>query len=350
MNDQLLNTYVFEVGRHLAGRNRADIEAEIRSTLQDMLDERSQKTGKAVDEDMTLEVLKEYGSPEKVAATYVGERYLIGPLFYPTFLTVLRIALSVIAVLALVVQGINVSHATVSFQAIFVAILNAVGNFLAIGLTAFGIMVFIFALIERAIAYSGVQIDGLQSPKERLWDPRTLLKTPAASRIKLGETILEIVGACAAIVIFNLYPQIIGFGYAPNGSWYIGAGSSSYTPLLSPAFFHFVPYLTAVWVLTILLDIALLLMGHWSVPTRIAQIGLRILNILIAAAMLAAPSLLAVTAASLTAILGNARSAATLITTLSLGIRILLGLSIFGSAVEIIRALYRLVIIDLASR
>ena len=70
MNSNLIDNYVSEIGRRLPRQTRNDIEAEIRSTLQDMLDERSQKAGKPVDEEMTLEVLKAYGAPEKVAASY----------------------------------------------------------------------------------------------------------------------------------------------------------------------------------------------------------------------------------------------------------------------------------------
>jgi len=45
MNTNLIDNYVSEVGRRLPRKTRSDIEAEIRSILQDMLDERSQKTG-----------------------------------------------------------------------------------------------------------------------------------------------------------------------------------------------------------------------------------------------------------------------------------------------------------------
>ncbi len=38
----LIDRYIAEVGKHLPRKNRADIEAEIRSTLEDMLDERKQ--------------------------------------------------------------------------------------------------------------------------------------------------------------------------------------------------------------------------------------------------------------------------------------------------------------------
>ena len=80
-------------------------------------------------------------------------------------------------------------------------------------------------------------------------------------------------------------------------------------PLLSEAFFYFVPYLTLVWVLTILLDIVLLRMGYWNAVTRISLIGLKVVSIVIAAAMLGVPSLLAITTASLTAAIGDAEAA-----------------------------------------
>ena len=76
----LVDRYVHEVGRRLPRRSRSDIEAEIRSTIEDMLDGYAEKQGSEVDEDMVVEVLREFGQPEKVAASYhTGKQYLIGP-------------------------------------------------------------------------------------------------------------------------------------------------------------------------------------------------------------------------------------------------------------------------------
>lgn len=347
MSTSLIDAYVSEVGRRLSRRNRSDIEAELRSTLQDMLDERSQKSGRAVDEDMILEVLREYGSPEKVATTYTGERSLIGPQFYPSFIAILRIVLVVLGVLALAGLILSLSHSTLTFQAVGLAILKAIGSFIASGLTAFGNVVLVFALIEWAVAYSGAPLKAINLSLEKEWNPRSLLKTLAPSRISMGNVIGDLVGAFAAIVIFNFYPQVLGFGYARGGVWYIGAGSGTYTPLLSEGFFHFVPFLTVVWILTIVLDLVLLRMGQWSVPTRIGQIVIRVFNIIIAAGLLSVPSLLGMTPAFLTVVLGNAATASSLLNTLNIVLRVLLWLSIFGSGVEIVRSLYRLMMHDL---
>ena len=130
----------------------------------------------------------------------------------------------------------------------------------------------------------------------------------------------------------------------------MGAGNAITTPLLSQAFFHFVPTLTVVWVLTILLDIFLLRMGRWNVPTRLFFIALKIINIVIAAAMLGGASLLAITTASLTTAMGSAVSAQTLVNMLNLFVRIALWLGIFGSVVEIIRAIARMAANEIGPR
>jgi hypothetical protein len=347
MSTNLIDSYVSEVGRRLPRKMRTDIEAEIRSILQDMLEERSQKTGKPVDEEMTLEILKSYGAPDKVAANYLGDRYLVGPRLYPIFMLVLRIALTVIGVLAAIGLGIALSQVTLTPANALQTTLKAFGSFFTSAFTAIGNIVIIFAIVEWALFSAGgkAEIKGL--PKEKEWDPRSLTKISSPNQVKMGETIMEIVGCFVAIVLFNFYPQVIGFtsslnGLVESGNWAVGFGSLKFVPLLSEAFFHFVPYLTIVWVLTIILDIVLLRTGYWNAWTRIASIGLKIINIIIAAAMLAVPSLLAVTTASLTSAFGDANAARTLMSLLNQVVRIGLWISIIGNAIEIIRAVLRI--------
>ncbi len=352
MTTNLIDTYVSEVGRRLPGKNRADIQAEIRSILQDMLEERSQKTGKPVDEEMTLEVLKEYGAPEKIAATYQGERYLIGPRLYPIFMLVLRIVLIVTGVLAAIGLGIALSHTVFPTWAAVETIIKAIGNYATSIMIALGNIVFIFAILEWALFRAGAKVEIKGVPLDKEWDPRTLARISTPNQVKMGETIVEIIGCFAAIVIFNFYPQIIGFTPSMNslvgsGNLAAGLGNLTFVPLLSQAFFTFVPYLTAVWVLTILLNIVLLRMGYWNVVTRLFLICLNIVNIVIAAALLAAPSLLAVTAASLTTALGDADAAGILMTLLNQVVRVVLWITIIGNAFEIMRAIYRLAAKDI---
>jgi hypothetical protein len=348
MSTNLIDTYVSEVGRRLPGKNRLDIQAEIRSILQDMQEERSRKAGKPVDEEMTLEVLKEYGSPEKVAATYQSERYLIGPRLYPLFILVLRIVLIVTGVLAAIGLGIALSHTTLPIGNAIETIFKAIGNYATSIMIALGNIVIIFAILEWALFRAGSKVEFKGLPQEKEWDPRVLTRVSTPNQVKMGETIVEIVGCFAGIVIFNFFPQIIGFTPSMNslvgsGNLAAGLGNLTFVPLLSEAFFAFLPYLTLLWALTIAMDIVLLRMGSWNIATRLSLIGLKIITIVIAVVMLGAPSLLAVTASALTTALGDAEAAAILMTMLNLIVRVALWLTIIGSGIEIIKAVSRLV-------
>src|SRR5512144_2866517 len=109
----LINKYIAEVGKHLPRRNRADIGAEIRSTLEDMLEERKQAQG-TLDDTAVMELLKEYGAPRKVAESYVGPRYLIGPRMYPFFEMVTRIVLIVLLAVTLMGLGIGLAKSSLT--------------------------------------------------------------------------------------------------------------------------------------------------------------------------------------------------------------------------------------------
>ena len=92
---ELLDRYIYDVGRRLPAKQREDIEKELKSLLLDALEAR---TGGAepTEADMAA-VLKEFGSPEEVAARYAGERYVIGPRLYPTYRMVLGIGSGALA-------------------------------------------------------------------------------------------------------------------------------------------------------------------------------------------------------------------------------------------------------------
>ena len=55
----LIERYVYEVGQNLSGKNRQDIEKEIRSLIEDSLEARTQSEGRPADDEMMVSVLKE---------------------------------------------------------------------------------------------------------------------------------------------------------------------------------------------------------------------------------------------------------------------------------------------------
>ena len=62
---ELIERYVYEVGRHLPRKQRADIQVELKSTLVDTLEDRVEGEPSQDDE---IQLLKEFGPPRKVAS------------------------------------------------------------------------------------------------------------------------------------------------------------------------------------------------------------------------------------------------------------------------------------------
>ena len=93
--------------------------------------------------------------------------------------------------------------------------------------------------------------------------------------MKLAEPIAAILLNFAAIVIFNFYPQLLGTSYVEGQGW-------SFTQVLSEAFFRFVPVLTLVWGLKIILNIFLLRQGQWQTWMRWFSLGLQAVEVGIA--------------------------------------------------------------------
>lgn len=336
MSTQLIDTYLSEIGRQLPQKNRVDIEAEIRSALQDLLDERARQTGKpADDEETVLEVLKEYGDPEKVAASYQPERYVIGPRIYPAYVKVLQIVLPIMGVLALLGLGFSLGQATEPVDIITI-IAQAISEFLGAMITALGSVTLIFALLERFIP-------NLKT-KDAKWDSRSLFKISPPDQVKPVELIVEIFFTGLAILIFNFYPQMFSFtpslnGVVETGSWQ----GVIIIPFLSEAFINYVPALTVTWILTIILDSILIQRGRWETWSRWSMIGIKTLTIGIAIVMLFGPSLLGVTVESLIAAgFPSAESAGILENLMNQAVKLALALTIFFSGLDIVKALVRL--------
>jgi hypothetical protein len=152
----LIDKYIVEVGKYLPRKNRADIEAEIRSTLEDMLDERKQAEGGVLnesndqaDEATIMELLKEYGSPREVAATYKTHQYLIGPRLFPIFEMVVRIVFTVVTVVSLVGLGVSLAKTGFTGAAFIASVKDWFLSIVSALIAAFGNIALVFAIIER---------------------------------------------------------------------------------------------------------------------------------------------------------------------------------------------------------
>jgi len=334
---EMLERYLASVAQKLPQKMRGDVAAEIRSTLEDMLEDRSLKTGAPPDEAMLTEALREYGSPARVAATYLPARYLVGPQLYPVFSLVLKIVLTILTILALVGLGIGIASNPENLTSIIQSFGRALANYYEIMIAAFGNIVLVFAILQRLLPASEFAEPG---QPDATWDPAELMRPPSTDEVKLWEPIVAILFGFIALVIFNFYPQILR--YTPSLNEY-SAGRVILLPLFSPEFFRYLPWLNILWILGIVQNIFLLRARRWTPSQRIANIALKLLGIGVLVAMLSGPALLDTSAEALAAWQMKDEAIETLMKLLNTILRFALGIGIFGSVVEIIKELYKLI-------
>jgi len=291
---KLIDRYVTEVGRRLPlFRGRKDIENELRSTLEDMLEDRAKKVGRASDEAMETELLREYGAPEGVASSYNPMPYLIGPRMFPFFMMVLKIAVSVLTVVLLVLLGVQIStQSPMTGMEFAKAIGEGLLGIVSAAIAAFGNIVLVFAILERFVPASEFKLG-----EQKEWDPLSLKKEPEPEEIKPWEPIFAIVLTFIAISIFNFNPQLIGFYSFSGDAWVV-------IPALTDAFFRWLPLINISWVAEIILNGLLLRSGRWGTQTRLFSMAIKVLQIVIGYFLLTGPNIFALTPDSLKAIQG----------------------------------------------
>jgi hypothetical protein len=325
---KLIDRYIAEVGRHLPPKQRADIEAEIRSTLEDMLEERKQAEG-AVGEAEVIELLKEYGAPRDVADSYVGPRYLIGPRIYPTFELVTRIVLIVLFGIALAGLGLGLAQSSLTGAEFLKTIADSALGLFGGLITAFGNIVLAFAILERVLPAKEFE-------EEEEWDPSKLAQEPDPDRVKFGEQIFETFFLVVFLVIFNLYPGVVGIGFFNENDWVF------ISPILTEAFFSYLPWLNILILLQIGFNIILLRRGWWNTGLRVANIVLEVAGIALAVAMLRGPDLASLLPAQLagTPLEDSARLFVTLANLIPI---LVLTIVIIVSSIEVAQMIYKIV-------
>jgi hypothetical protein len=252
---ELINRYVQEVGRHLPRKNRTDIQAELQSTLVDTLEARVEGEPSQDDE---VELLMEFGAPQKVAASYWPEgQYLIGPRLFPLFRMVVGIVLTVFIIVQLVLLGITVVFNQEVLT--FLTVLDILSEMFGSVFTAFSIIVIVFAILQRF---------DVRPETDQEWDPRDLPAIEVVDTISRGGTVAEITFSLVIIAILLFLPDKIGAVISPGME-----------VILNPVIVSYIPLIIVAIMLGIALDVFLLWRGRWETGTRLAKIGTNLLGI-----------------------------------------------------------------------
>lgn len=255
----LFERYLAEVGRHLPRGRRDDILSELRSLLEDTFEALGgDRGGSAPDEEVAAEVLVEFGPPEQFAAAYLpGHQYLIGPRYFSSFLTTVKICFW--AVLGIVGTGLLFDLFS-GFDSVLDLVRTVGASFndlLSAAVSLVGMVVLIFALVERTTP-------GRDDSTDVDWDPRTLPQPKDPRRVDVPGTMVGMALAVIALVFFNLLPEKFCFHF--------DLGAENHTvPLLGPAFAGRLPWLNLYLLFGLGLGILTIRQGRWGRGLRLCD-------------------------------------------------------------------------------
>lgn len=179
---KLIEQYIYAVTRHLPLDQRQDVADELRTTIEDMLEEKGARTKKNIES-----VLIELGDPDTLAGKYIGSKqYIIGPTFYSAYIRIMKYGFSVglpITFAVNLIVGLTTDPA-----GIVPLLIKAFGNTAAAAIQIVFWISLVFFILER----SGVDAKQL-ADKKGLWNPAMLPQLPVKRQIPLSEVITDFI-------------------------------------------------------------------------------------------------------------------------------------------------------------
>jgi len=270
----LIDRYLFAVGEELPRALAADVTRELRTLVEDKLEDRSRALGRPIDAALAGYVLQEIGEPGEVARRYdPSPQYLVGPLFYPAFMRIAKIALIGLAIMLLFTTVLSHALSPNGAKTLlsFATVVHLLGLYLQIAITLFGQAVIVLAILERTKL-------GQRVARLRAWDPRDLPEVPEAEEDRVSVAGVA-VGICLTVLVavwLNFFPEWVGVVMVAQGGqpvWVRLTEMGLHLPLVA----------ITVW-LALALALKLVVLGQrrWTKPTRWTEAGLGILGAAIA--------------------------------------------------------------------
>lgn len=273
------NRYVYAVTQKLPYKQRADIEQELRSLIEDMTEERVARgeTG----EQALEKVLLELGPPHAMAAKYRGERRsLIGPELFDAYMSVLKIVLISAAFGMTVVFGIRFAVEPSGVLDLFVDYLLTL---FSVEVQSFAWVTVVFAIIE----YAGVKIPDVRTDAQTPWKPSSLPPVPPPKAvIRPGEPI-------ASIILIIFFTVLITYSIEWLGVYSVGRSNGlAVVPFLNEdAFRAYVPWIWLLAVAGIGKNVLRFIFRRWTAPLLAYEYVFLTASLALAVAVFANPGI-----------------------------------------------------------
>lgn len=255
-----IDRYIYAVTEKLPEDSREDVGRELRANIEDML------PNDANDIDIR-KVLETLGNPTKLADEYrQTKRYLIGPRLYDNYISVLKLVVSIVAIVFSLITLISTMfNDTIDGGFINLTIeivTNVISGVIQGGIQAFIWVTLVFAIIERTDTSHGNSpfSNKKWSVDDLPWE--TIQNKRKISRIETG------FGMFFTILFTSLiyfYPQFIGIYEVGDN------GSVAITPLLVDKLLH-----SYMWIIILLFVVSFCILiskfvyGYWNVSIATA--------------------------------------------------------------------------------
>lgn len=247
----LIDRYIHAVTKHLPEEMQKEVGLELRSNILDMLPEEA-------DETQIASVLENMGNPSDLAMNYhPKKRYLIGPRVYPKYIEILKLVLSIVAI---VFTGL----ACLKW---FTSGLKDVGPFNFVGFITDTIGMVVDGLLQAALWVTLIFVimernsvfDGKSTLKESKWTIGDL-EAPADEAVKISKS-ETLVGLCFNLIfatLASLNPNILPLVFSTNQS-------TTIIPLFDADRFKiYAPFIIALFLTSAAFDIFKLVREKWT--------------------------------------------------------------------------------------
>jgi hypothetical protein len=252
----MISRYIYAVTKGLPGKQREDIEKELRTLIEDMLEQYEENEPY---EGKVEKVLLSLGDPEVLADNYRGSKqYLIGPANYENYKNLLKIVLGAVFLGVSIAVGIDSifsdqQNAAAIFADYFATLFSAL-------LQGFAWVTIVFAIAER----NGVNVMDRKSGKSA-WSIAQLPVVPEKKAvISPAESIAAILFSTIFITIIYFAPQIFAV-YIPGNT-----AGQTIIPIFDITVINGYRWLFAgVFILSIAKEVIKLVSGRWTLKVSI---------------------------------------------------------------------------------
>jgi hypothetical protein len=252
----LIDRYIYAVTSRLTAKQQSDIEKELRTLIDDMLEQYPEEEPM---ESKITKVLLELGDPAILADSYrETKRYLIGPQNFDNYQLILKI------VMGAVFLGISIASALGSFFSSQLDVASMISEYISILFSAlmqgFAWVTVIFAIAE----YKGIKLmSGME--KEGNWNLSDLPVVPekeaAISRV---DSIFSILFLTISTSIFYFAPQLIAV-YFKNGT-----AGFNLIPIFNISVLNsYKLFIIAIFILGIVKEVPKIVSGRWTLKLSI---------------------------------------------------------------------------------